>query len=177
MIYVDVDGVLADFNGRILTNYNAKHGTKWTNDDVTDWEYQTIFHAGQRWQDYIDPGFWLDLELLPWAQRLVKAVRDTRQNYAFLTYIPDETADRRHWLNWHFTKELGDPPGDRMIIAKRKELVVHSNDLLIDDAPRNIKAVRKNGATVMALAQPWNQSVWGRMSPEQVIQNLERYKR
>lgn len=173
-IYIDVDGVLADFVSALLNNYNRKHGTSHTPDDALDWRLTNIFKEGQHWWEYTEtPKFWSSLDVYPWAHELVRQVRATGRPYAFLTALTDSAASsRRSWLDKHFTEDPEDLPSKRMIIAYRKELVVAPGDLLIDDCPKNVTAILNTpGATVFPLAQPWNQSMEGveRMTPEQIL--------
>jgi len=178
-LYLDVDGVLADFSSRIISNYNLKHGTTYTHDDVTDWTFSNILQPGQQWGDYVDPDFWTSLDTYPWAYKLLGVAQNAGIPYAFLTSLPDHNGPsgglgaaiegRKRWLDAKFT-HLGElTPSRRLVVADRKELVVGPHDILVEDAPKNIHAVREAGGHVMALAQPWNTEVWNRMSPEAII--------
>ncbi len=175
-IYIDVDGVLADFVARILYNYNTKNGTSYTHEDVTDWGFTDIL-KGENWRTYLDDRFWADLPALQGASPLMLAVRATGRPYAFLTMLPDGTGlsveGRREWLDKWFTWFDNDKPSELMIVAARKELVVHPGDLLIDDNPEFIKAVKNNGAEGFLLAQPWNHDAPFRMTLEEIIAALQ----
>ena len=181
-IYLDVDGVLADFVSRILLNYNAKHGTAYTSDDIQTWDFTDILKPGQEWHNYVDLNFWESLDVYPWAHQMVTAVRASGRPYAFLTALSDVNvsnggpalAARERWLDRHFTVDPQDPPSSRMIAALRKELVVAPGDILIDDSARNIQAIRNIGGTAWALAQPLNQGVEGRMTPDEILEALRR---
>jgi 5'(3')-deoxyribonucleotidase len=181
-IYIDVDGVLADFVSRILLNYNAKHGTVYTHDDIQTWDFTDILQPGQEWQDYVDQNFWGCLDIYPWAHQLVAAVRASGRPYAFLTALSDDNsctegsalAARERWLDRHFMIDPLDPPSSRMIATIRKDLVVAPGDILIDDSARNIQAIRNVGGTAWALAQPLNQGVEGRMTPDEIMDALQR---
>lgn len=186
-IFIDVDGVLADFVSRILTNYNARHGTTYTHAEVTDWAFQDILKPGQRWWEYIDPDFWLSLDPYPWAQEMVSLVRKSGHPHAFLTALPGNTGEspglpgalgaavegRTVWLDRVFANpEDPEPPHHRMIVAARKNLVVVPGDILIEDAPKYILPAREIGVTVLALAQPWNTDVPDRLTPQQILDRL-----
>ena len=172
MLYIDVDGTLADLVGPLLKALNTEAGTNWKHEDVTEPVMLSILPLGRAWHDYATaPDFWLTLPLLPWAGRLMDSVWKSGQPYAYLTALlplPDGSRnvldDRRRWLDKHF-------PGtsERLVVATRKELVVHPGDILIDDHPSTIDTVQKMGAYVLPLRQPWNPEG---LSPEQVILHL-----
>jgi len=179
-IYIDVDGILAQFVPALLKNYNQKHGTSLTPNDVTDWAFKGIFKHGQHWWDYTYPeNFWTELETYSWAHALVAAAKATGKPYAFLTALQDvedrrSVMSRKAWLDKHFTVDPTDIPSKRLIVAQRKELVVTEGDILIDDYIKNLWAAQKVGATVFLLAQPWNQGDFPeRMTPEQILTALQ----
>jgi len=184
-IFIDIDGVLANYLERLLDNYNQRHGTSFIAADVTDWHLKNILQPGQKWGDYIDKDFWTALKSYPWAHSLVRLVRDTKLPYAFLTALLDENRPdnafatfidgRRKWLDDQFPtlEGQGFPPSTRLIFASCKDLVVKEGDLLIEDASHNVNAARAVGAHVLALAQPWNQDIKClRCTPEQILRFL-----
>ena len=178
MIYIDVDGVIADYIGALLAVYNQRHGTSVTNDDVKDFFMESVLKPGQKWEDY-SPDY-KTIPVLPWAHQLVAAVRKIGKPYAFLSALlalPDGSRnildDRRWWLDQNFACP-GDNPSDRLVVATRKDLVVHEGDLLIEDGPMNVEAVRKAGGQVLVVAQPWNTEVPDRLSPDAILWILAR---
>jgi len=182
-IFVDVDGVLADFTGRFLRNYNARNGTSLVHDDVTDWDYSKVdafkLRDSQEWESYLDPEFWLELDPLPWAHDLMAVIECMGIPFAFLTSLPNGSAleDRRKWLDRHFRgkdTQFNYPlhPSKRLIEAAQKDLVVGPGDLLIEDSIANVLAARLVGAEAILLAQPWNAGAAGRMTPSEILAYL-----
>ena len=174
VIYGDVDDVLADFSGAFLDRLNAARGTRFRREDHTDYGFPGMLEPGKQWYDYVpDVTFWASLPLHPWAQELMAAVRGTGYPYAFLSSVFFGAAfdGRKMWLDHHFSAD-GAPGSKRLILAVRKSLVAREGDVLIDDAPHQIEATRQVGATVFALAMPWNGGVPGQLSPERVIQKV-----
>ncbi len=180
MIFIDVDGVLADFVGAALQRINSARGTDWKTTDVTSWSFKGILNSeGEIWKFTRDDGifyrFWRDLRPYPWAKGLVGATRYTGREVAFLTTLPyfqpESFKSRYFWLEEQFGN-LIKSPGERMIVTSRKDLVFHEKDIAIDDNPTNIKLARQIGAIGLALAQPWNVEIEDRMSPEELIQLL-----
>jgi len=173
-IWIDVDGVLADFVGRLLQNYNAKNGTDYNPNAVTNWQFSKVL-KGEDWKNYMDPDFWTGLKPYPWAQKLVRLVDSTNILYAFLTSLPNGTGlsveGRRTWLNVHLdhNHERLYTPGQRLVEASKKELVVRAGDLVIEDSPDNARILRAIGADVLLLAQPWNEGSPGRMTSDEIL--------
>ena len=177
IIYLDVDEVLADFTGAFVTLYNRRNGTNWTTDQITGWNFIPILQGNEKWWDYTETekGFWRNLPLLPWAHEMVKLASESGYLWCFCTSLaicqPDILDDRRNWLHEHF-REFDPKVSQRLIVAKRKELVVHEGDALIDDSVTNYDAVRAVGGTVFLLSQPWNEGHDSRWTPQQIIKWL-----
>lgn len=184
IIYLDVDGVLAQFAEAVVDKYNEVNGTGFTANDVTGWNFQPIIQEPDKWYNYArDLEMWKNLLPYPWAEPLVKAVIDTGYPWAFLTSLPIKPKGvlqaRRDWVDREFG-HLEQNISRRIVVAKRKELVVHEGDFLIDDTLDNCKAVRKAGGRTLLLMQPWNRDAEGKLtrcSVEHVFQVLEGLKR
>jgi hypothetical protein len=129
-IFLDVDGVFADFNKRlseILTIGDNRHSTKiWS---PISREYRFFWH----------------LELIPDSLRLIHVLEKAGHDLEFLTALPlpsgglvtaDE--DKREWLNYHVSKTI---PVNTIIGGKNKPLWLkkHPGAVLIDDTHRNIE--------------------------------------
>ena len=164
-IYLDCDDVLFPFTQGILEACNQKHGTTLTLDDVHDWEVDTVLPAGTHWWDFTDvPGFYRDLEPLPGARSLVDAVRASGRPWGFLTSLPikhessNVLEERRICIDNNFSMGGYEIPSRRLIVAKRKDLVVHPGDVLVDDYEYNIEAVEAVGGIGLLVAHPSNRS-------------------
>jgi 5'(3')-deoxyribonucleotidase len=176
-IYIDVDGVLADFMAALLSNYNENHGTTFTPEDLYDWGCSNVFQSGQKWWEYTyTPKFWSTLDVYPWAAELIATIRATGKPYAFLTALSEvhragesPITARKKWLDKNFCIDESDRPSSRLIIAPRKELVVAPGDILIDDCLKNIIAVQGAGGVALTLAQPWNRDAPDRKTPEEIL--------
>lgn len=173
-IFLDVDGVLADFVTRLLKNYNMENDTDFKYDDVIDWNFKGIISDNDTYKNYVDAKFWLMLEPFFWAEDLVRAAHSTGAQIAFLTYLGSEPGlgwqQRKQWLEKNFP--YIDNVGDRLINTRSKNLVVTKGDLLIDDSEFNVTAALKSGADVITLAQPWNLGCPNRMPPQEIIEKL-----
>jgi len=173
-IFLDVDGVLADFVTRLLKNYNMTNDTDFKYEDATDWNFKGIISDNDSYKNYIDAKFWLMLEPFPWTEELVKTAVSTGTQIAFLTYLGREPGlgwqQRKEWLDktFPYIKDAG----DKLINTRSKNLVVTKGDLLIDDSEFNVTAALKSGADVITLAQPWNLGCPNRMAPQEIIDKL-----
>ena len=161
-IYLDCDDVLLDLTGAILDSCNARMGTNLTRNDLQDWEVDSILPAGTHWWEFTNvPGFFRDLKPLPGSVDLVDAVRASGRAWGFLTSLPikhtgNVMEERRICIDNNFAVDGHEIPSRRIIIAKRKELVVHEGDVLIDDYEHNIEAVEAVGGVGLLVAAPSN---------------------
>lgn len=89
--------------------------------------------------------FWLNLELLPWAKKLHKALKDTGHRLFFCTSpgknnsIP--ASPKIEYLLKHFNT-------NDFIIVYDKSACAGPNKILIDDSERKIKEFKKYGGNV-----------------------------
>jgi len=164
-IYIDCDDTLFPFTKGILEACNREHGTNLTVDDVIQWAVNPVLPPGVQWWEFTDrEGFYRDLEPLPGARSLVNAVRASGRPWGFLTSLPVKHTssnlieERRICLDNSFAVDGRDIPSRRLIVAKRKDLVVHEGDVLIDDYIENIKAVEAVGAKGILVKQPSNRN-------------------
>ena len=162
-IFIDCDGVLADFHTPILKEWNGIHNTNFNIEDWDDWYGTKIFNGDNSWWKYTEePGFWRNLDLLPNAHLLVDTVKNSGLSWAFLTCLyldksPLAAQERADWIEEHFGKEAR----AHLIITAgdSKANVVHKGDILIDDCPKYIKEANEIGARAFCLKRPWNEEI------------------
>ena len=131
-IYIDMDGVVADFDTYVEGVIGREIG--WgTSQDLTDEEWVKLASVDR---------LYYQLPLMPDATKLVAYVKSlsTRFYVGFLTDIPQRTtipsaqADKQAWVDKYF-------PGMRMDIgpySRDKQKWCTPGDILIDDCPSNI---------------------------------------
>jgi len=132
-IYIDMDGVVADFDTFVGGVLGREIG--WgTSQDLTDDEWVKLASVDR---------LYYQLPLMPDATKLVAYAKSlsTRFYIEFLTAIPRRTtipsaqADKQAWITKYF-------PGMRMNIgpfSRDKQKWCIPGDILIDDRPSNIK--------------------------------------
>ena len=133
VIYIDMDGVVADFDTFVEGVLGREIG--WgTSQDLTDEEWLKLASVER---------LYYQLPLMPDATKLVAYAKSlsTRFYIEFLTAIPRRTtipsaqADKQAWITKYF-------PGMRMNIgpfSRDKQKWCIPGDILIDDRPSNIK--------------------------------------
>ena len=161
MIYVDVDGVLAEFVDELLRRYNRKYGTNIAKEHITDWQLSQ-FLEHEYWDIMAEQGFWESLELTPLAHKLVDIIETKYPDkFAFLTSLyhdktPNAAAERARWLKRNF----GSSMPSKLVVANHKGLVAKPGDIIIDDAPHHVTEAAKNGAVPIVVDQPWNKELY-----------------
>ena len=133
VIYIDMDGVVADFDTFVGGVLGREIG--WgTSQDLTDDEWVKLASIDR---------LYYQLPLMPDATKLVAYAKSlsTRFYIGFLTAIPRRTtiptaqADKQAWITKYF-------PGMKMNIgpySHDKQKWCTPGDILIDDRPSNIK--------------------------------------
>ncbi len=130
-LYLDCDGVLADFEGRFAEIMAADYATLPAGASSWDWiklpgrNYDQFWHALEN----AKPSFYRHLKPMPDAHELVNAVRHLRP--VILTGCPRGTwahAQKIEWAHEHF-------PGLPIHVCKSEEkyLYCEPGDVLVDD--------------------------------------------
>jgi 5'-nucleotidase len=138
IILLDVDGVLADFHGGILSLIQDLFNLHLTINDFKNWDYTSALKSEKQKQilreQVKQPG--LISRLSPYSEaveavgklrRLGEVICLTSPNHSVPTWIPE----RYEWLERHFKI----PPQDVTLTGK-KHLV--DGDIMIDDHPDNV---------------------------------------
>jgi 5'(3')-deoxyribonucleotidase len=136
-IFLDLDGVIANFSKGACELLNIQYPEK---REFKQWDElfvnvpKPIFYSKIKGHD-----FWENLELYPYANKLVTMIDDiSKGNWSFLTkpmIDPGCYSGKCAWVQKHFNKHIGKliiVNGDKSVCCKG------ANDVLIDDAPKNI---------------------------------------
>lgn len=147
MIYLDMDGVVADFNSFASNAIGREIG--WGGDDLSNEEWSKLAAI---------PRLYFQLQVIPEGRQLVELALSLSKDVKFLTAIPRRStissaeADKREWLSLHF-------PGIPMEIgphSHQKHNWCKPGDILVDDRESNIKDwSAKNGMAIFHQGN-WN---------------------
>lgn len=138
IVYVDMDGVLADFFGEVAREHDV--------------EYWREIHRNDLGIDQIaqEPGFFKMLPVLPNAGRLMKGVIQLSTNYSILSSplmsnVEESSKEKMQWLLRH----LKNHQPQAVIFDHEKYKYAQQPDetpnILIDDWDTNIKLWEANG--------------------------------
>jgi 5'(3')-deoxyribonucleotidase len=133
-IYVDMDGVLADFFGEWAKVMKVDHYSKIDNVDINV--------ALQKIRD--TDNFWLKLPMLPQAKQLLELIKKVKGSYNIcsspLADDPNSEPHKREWIK----KNLSFFPPKEVIITSNKPKYATQSDgtpnILIDDFGKNVNA-------------------------------------
>jgi|TARA_B100001094_G_scaffold322074_1_gene370798 5'(3')-deoxyribonucleotidase len=133
-IYVDMDGVLADFFGEWAKVMKVDHYSKIDNVDINV--------ALQKIRDTDD--FWLKLPLLPQAKQLLELIKKIKGSYTICSSpLADDPRSEPHKREW-IKKNLSFFPPKNVIITSNKPKYATQSDgtpnILIDDFGKNVNA-------------------------------------
>lgn len=152
-ILLDMDGVLCNLIAKWFKAYNEEYGDQIDVAALDQWGPHRIARAGKAIYKYLSqPGFFRDLEPIPGAVGGVRALLERGHDVVIVTAARQGHRDKLAWIREH----LPFLPRDNVVFTHRKELV--RGDLLLDDAPQNLKAFARYGIPV-AMAYPYNAGV------------------
>lgn len=135
-IYIDLDGVLADF----FSEWKKITGKNW-------WELDNNLVAIQKIRD--EKNFWLKLPLLSNSIKLLKILKDNNQSYHILSSpLQNDQKCIKQKKQWVKSMLKFYPP-QKVIISSEKEKYAKDNlglpNVLIDDFGINIKKWENHG--------------------------------
>ena len=161
---VDLDGVVADFNGGWTRLYNAQFGSALTADQVTAWDApEALTHFDSM------TGFWrwartaggngrslfAELKPYPGAVNGLRALLDAAHVAIITTKPAWAIPDTLHWL-----ARLGLPLREVHITSDKPSVPC---EVYLEDSPIQLAALRRHRpeAVVCRFVRPWNRPVDG----------------
>jgi 5'(3')-deoxyribonucleotidase len=136
IVLLDIDGVIADFNGELVRIYNCL-----TNENMTPTQIKST-QSSKWFRDPIlvkkiieSPGFIRNLPPIENAIDGIKLLFNQGYDIVFVsngTNCPTSGHEKRDWLNFYFGKLWKQAP---LILTKQKYRV--RGDCLLDDNPKN----------------------------------------
>ena len=137
-VLVDMDGVLADFEGGFLEHWKEKHPDK----PYVPLEQRNTFYIAEQypkayrdliWEIFLTPGFFRELPVIPGGKEALAAM-DAAGIEVFICTSPfsqyeNTVLEKFEWVDQH----LGRKWSGRLILTPDKTIV--DADYLIDDKP------------------------------------------
>lgn len=158
--YLDLHGVLADFVGACLNNYQW---CKITTEEITDWDFlrnvlgfkkENEVRAFWKSKGYT---FWAkNIQPEPWADELVKVIEDRfGDRIAIVTSVAPDSDNAYEgscdWIDEHFPQFNG-----KVIACSQKWLLAHPKAMLIDDNEDTVNKFYQNGGKAILFPRTWN---------------------
>lgn len=151
-VFLDMDGVIADFAGEAL----RCHGEPRLLDNWPEGEWDIAGVLGisntEFWKPINTLEFWKYLPAFPWMQSLVEMVDKHAWHICTAPSLaPECIAGKTAWLKRHFGRHM-----TNTFFGKDKWLLAGPDRLLIDDNDENCRLFREAGGTAILFPQPWN---------------------
>jgi 5'(3')-deoxyribonucleotidase len=158
---IDLDGVVADFNGGWMARYNLEFGTVLTAADVHTWEglhELTHFETMDEFWTWAQLGATSFFRDLPVFQGAIETMVDLAREHRIVIISSKFDWSIPDTLEWM---------GQHRIPAREIHFVWDKTsvpcDVYLEDAPHNIDALVSGhpGALVCRMVRPWNTAVAG----------------
>lgn len=153
-IYLDMDGVLADFDAALRDRGVANNETNFIHLPKDQWTASQVELDRQVRECMESPNFWNHIPLMDGAKALWQYAMSFRQVYV-LTALPRESmfpgrieAQKRAWIQRYF----GPFPNDQIIVCQRadKKKYATQGGVLVDDMLVNCREWEAAGGTSVA---------------------------
>lgn len=184
MIFLDVDEVLANWTGAVLTRLGLEPEAiyaRWAVEAPEVWNLFEIpnfpVSAAEAWGVINDAGaeFWSSLEPYPWAFELFDACQAAGPTVLLTkpSRHPTSAMGKLQWMQRHFGRYLG--RGARgegfedYLIGPPKHAVARPGAVLIDDSPRNCAAFEAHGGKAILFPSVGNRRRAHRTDPLAVV--------
>lgn len=151
-IFLDVDGVLADF---VAGAFRA-HG-KYLEPESVTWDFykQMGLEPAEFWS-VANYDFWRNLMWTPEGPELLKLLEDIAGERIVLLTSPCDTPGsvqgKVDWVKAFMPQYKG-----RLMVGSAKHLVAGPGKLLVDDHGANVDKFREHGGQAVLVPRPWNE--------------------
>lgn len=153
IVYVDMDGCLADFFGEVARAHNVDYWREIHRQDLA------IDKVAQ------EPGFFANLPIMPHAAQLMMGILSIAGSYCILSSplmsdVDSSAEDKASWLEQHLTKH---PPTAILFDHEKYRYARQANgtpNILIDDFKVNIKLWESHGGIgILHKDEDWQDSI------------------
>ncbi len=161
IVFVDMDGVLADFNGRL-----AELAGSTVEEMVIPGNYSSVAGIGmsedEMWKlvNNDRENFFAELKPYPWTDILMRTLegRVGEENVAILSSPakgasqgPECVAGKVRWIYKYLPRYY-----KRYFLGSSKEMLAHPGTTLIDDADKKVRRFIQGGGHGIVFPQRWN---------------------
>ena len=161
-IAIDIDGVLLDIVVNFCDIFNKKHGTSFTRDDVTNWEFFYDWNISEEEAFEIFFEIYENTMSIPFiddaAPRIMEKLNKKQDVYILSARNSEYRIQIIEKLDFHNIKR-GSHYTD-LILVKHKPLAAKQNyefDIYVDDNPHLAEAVKlMEDRYLLLFDQPWN---------------------
>lgn len=162
-IYLDMDGVMTDFVGRVLDTWPRSipepgpyTGRSMTETDIDAWAIEDRIGVSREvfWASIDTPLWWRTLADYPWSTALFEML----SFYGNVTYLtspsrsPGAASGKLSWIQYRHGREFSN-----WIFTNHKEHVAGPGKILLDDSEKNCEAWRQAGGKAILFPQYWNE--------------------
>ena len=159
-IFLDLDGVLADFFHPALARPGrADLATAWPR-GVRDMAETMGLTWEAFWAPLVaeGPAFWADLPPLPWMEGLLAAVDDLAPWTVLTRPHPEPAcvAGKLAWMNRHLAPRKRGRHFEDFVLTRSKRLLAAPGRVLVDDSAGMVASFRNAGGEAVLFPQVWN---------------------
>ena len=154
-ILLDMDGVIADFTGAQIEQYNHLTCSDVKRRDITNPKGHKCVKHSNIWLRIKDsPGFIRGLQPISGAIEGVSCLHNAGHEIVFVsngTNCPSSGHEKRDWLKYYFVNLWKYAP---LVLTYHKHFV--RGDVLLDDNPHNLEGLHKDTVGLL-YHQPYNE--------------------
>lgn len=155
-IFLDMDGVLADFVGAACRVHNRTCYDKREHMGEFSLEKCWGISAAEFWAPTDSFDFWMNLDKTAEADMIVETAVDIVgwENVAILTIpsdLPECINAKKEWIKFYYPRLA-----KQMIFAYDKGFIADPGKLLVDDRDRNVEDWKAVGGDAILVPRPWN---------------------
>jgi 5'-nucleotidase len=136
-ILVDMDGILANFNKKIIEMYNASTGENKLVSDITRYDFSTFSRTDLIHSFYRSKGFFKSLEPMPGAEAYLEEILKLGHHVEIVTQLPIASkwasTEKTEWLKYYF------PYFNLNNITFTRNKYLMRGDILFDDNPKHLE--------------------------------------
>lgn len=150
IVFLDLDGVLVDFNKRACTLLGHCHPPK-------RWKWYDDFYDGFNKLDCVcNSDFWENLEWMPDGIEILNTIeRYISDNIYILTTPMPNSGSASGKVRW-IKKNMRQYSKSLIITTTPKEIFARTDTLLIDDCTENVDKFRQAGGQTILVPRSWN---------------------